>query len=114
LQEFVLRLKSPRPLSHAKVSAHAERSTIEPFFLGGTAAVVKGEQRMDLRNLKTPRQIVESCPALTMGGLRMLLFHSQTNGLEACVVRLGRKLVIDEAAFVEWLERRRAAAELKR
>src|ERR1700688_1161176 len=85
-----------------------------PAFLGETAVVVNGEQRMDLRNLKTPRQIIESCPALTMGGLRMLLFHSRTNGLEACVVRLGRKLVIDEAAFVEWLERRRADAEPKR
>jgi hypothetical protein len=59
---------------------------------------------MELRNLKTPRQIVESCPGLTMGGLRMLLFHSRTNGLETCVVRLGRKLLIDEAAFVGWLD----------
>jgi hypothetical protein len=71
-------------------------------------AARQGDQRMDLCNLKTPRQIVESCPGLTMGGLRMLLFHSRANGLEACVVRLGRKLLIDEAAFVNWLESRRA------
>lgn len=58
---------------------------------------------MELANLKTPRQIVDSCPGLTMGGLRTMLFHSRTNGLEACVVRLGRKLLIDEAAFVRWL-----------
>jgi len=58
---------------------------------------------MELANLKTPKQIVDSCPGLTMGGLRMLLFHSRTNGLEGCVVRLGRKLLIDEVAFVKWL-----------
>jgi hypothetical protein len=58
---------------------------------------------MELANLKTPRQIVESCPGLTMGGLRTMLFHSRTNGLEGCVVRLGRKLLIDEAEFVRWL-----------
>jgi hypothetical protein len=63
---------------------------------------------MQLNNLKSPKQIVEACPAMTMGGLRMLLFHSRTNGLESCVVRLGRKLLIDEVAFVRWLEELRA------
>jgi hypothetical protein len=58
---------------------------------------------MELANLKTPKQIVDACPGLTMGGLRTLLFHSRTNGLEGCVVRLGRKLLIDEAEFVRWL-----------
>jgi hypothetical protein len=58
---------------------------------------------MELANLKTPQQIADACPALTLGGLRRLLFHSRTNGLEACVVRLGRKLLIDEAAFLRWL-----------
>jgi hypothetical protein len=58
---------------------------------------------MELADLKTPRQIVDSCPGLTMGGLRMLLFHSRTNGLESCIVRLGRKLLIDDVAFVSWL-----------
>jgi hypothetical protein len=58
---------------------------------------------VELANLKTPRQIVDCCPGLTIGGLRAMLFHSRTNGLESCVVRLGRKLLIDEAAFVRWL-----------
>lgn len=69
---------------------------------------------MELANLKTPKQIVDSCPGLTMGGLRTLLFHSRTNGLEGCVVRLGRKLLIDEAEFVRWLAtyRERPPAEV--
>jgi len=65
---------------------------------------------MQLNNLKSPKQIVEACPGMTMGGLRMLLFHSRTNGLESCVVRLGRKLLIDEVAFVKWLEELREQA----
>jgi len=65
---------------------------------------------MELANLKTPQQIVDSCPALTIGGLRMMLFHSRTNGLESCVVRLGRKLLIDEAAFLRWLTTQRGRA----
>jgi hypothetical protein len=65
---------------------------------------------MELHNLKTPKQIVECCPGMTIGGLRMLLFHSRTNGLESCVVRLGRKLLIDEAAFVQWLDGMREQA----
>jgi hypothetical protein len=58
---------------------------------------------MELAHLMTPRQIVDSCPGLTMGSLRTLLFHSRTNGLESCIVRIGRKLLIDEAAFISWL-----------
>jgi hypothetical protein len=50
-----------------------------------------------------------------MGGLRTLLFHSRTNALEGCVVRLGRKLLIDEAGFVRWLSiyRERRPAEVR-
>ena len=63
---------------------------------------------MRLENLKTPSQIVESCPGLTIGSLRKLLFHSRTNGLEKrCIYRIGRKLLIDEAEFVEWLGERK-------
>ena len=69
---------------------------------------------MELANLKTPQQIADTCPGLTMGGLRRLLFHSRTNGLEGCVVRLGRKLLIDEAAFLRWLagERERPSSPI--
>lgn len=69
---------------------------------------------MELNHLKSPKQIVDACPGITMGGLRMLLFHSRTNGLESCLVRLGRKLLIDEVAFVKWLEELREQEPGKR
>ena len=38
-----------------------------------------------------------------IGGLRHLLFHRRSNGFERAVVRSGRRLLIDEAAFFECL-----------
>lgn len=37
------------------------------------------------------------------GGLRHLVFFSDTNGFDKVVVRAGRRILIDEAAFFEWL-----------
>ena len=42
----------------------------------------------------------------------MMLFHSQTNGLESCIVRLGRKILIDEVAFVRWLTSQQERARI--
>lgn len=37
------------------------------------------------------------------GGLRYLIFHEKTNGFSPCVVRVGRTVLIDEQAFLEWM-----------
>ncbi len=37
------------------------------------------------------------------GGLRYLIFHEKTNGFSQCVVRVGKSVLIDEDAFVEWM-----------
>jgi hypothetical protein len=39
-----------------------------------------------------------------IGGLRHLIFYERTNGFEKCVRRVGRRVLIDEAAFFEWVE----------
>ena len=54
--------------------------------------------------LLTVQQFCEKHRAFTPGGLRWLLFHRHTNGLEQAVVRLGRRLLLDEAAFFVWLQ----------
>jgi hypothetical protein len=36
------------------------------------------------------------------GGLRHLIFHARENGFSAAVVRIGRRVLIDEAAFFTW------------
>ncbi len=38
-----------------------------------------------------------------VGGLRHLIFHEHTNGFHKCVRRVGRRVLIDEEAFFEWV-----------
>jgi len=64
--------------------------------------------------LLTVRQFSEKHPAFTQGAIRQLVFASQPrktsrgpipgNGLKPAIVRLGRKVLIDEALFFEWLD----------
>lgn len=37
-------------------------------------------------------------------GLRHLVFYEDTNGFHKCVKRVGRRVLIDEKAFFEWLK----------
>lgn len=37
-----------------------------------------------------------------IGGLRHLIFHEKTNGFSDCLVRVGRRVLIDEDKFFEW------------
>jgi hypothetical protein len=38
-----------------------------------------------------------------LGGLRHLIFHAKSNGFSKCVCRVGRRVLIDEAAFFDWV-----------
>ncbi len=59
-----------------------------------------------LGKLKTAKQIVAACPALTKDSLKKMMFLSQTNGLEEHLLRLGRRVLFDEQGFLDWLRRR--------
>ena len=37
------------------------------------------------------------------GGLRYLIFNAETNGFNTVIKRCGRRVLIDEAAFFEWV-----------
>ena len=39
-----------------------------------------------------------------LGGLRHLVFHANSNGFERVVKRVGRRILIDEQAFFEWVD----------
>jgi hypothetical protein len=68
--------------------------------------------------LLTVKQFSEKHPAFTQGSLRFQIFNSsprksslgviQGNGLHSALVRLGRKVMIDEHRFFEWLETQNA------
>lgn len=38
-----------------------------------------------------------------LGGLRHLIFHASTNGFSAAIRRVGRRVLIDEKAFFDWV-----------
>jgi hypothetical protein len=42
-----------------------------------------------------------------IGGLRHLIFFEKTNGFAHCIVRVGRRVLIDEEKFFEWAFRRK-------
>jgi hypothetical protein len=54
----------------------------------------------------TVRQLTKRHPAFSDGCLRWLLYNSQTNGLQAsgAIIRIGRKIIIDEALFLSWVK----------
>ncbi len=43
------------------------------------------------------------------GGLRHLVFHAETNGFKNVIRRIGRRVLIDEAAFFDWARSQRGA-----
>lgn len=61
-------------------------------------------QRPAPRQLRTVQQFCQANPAFTTGGLRWLLFHRQTNGLEQAILKVGRRVLIDEEKFFAWLD----------
>ncbi len=66
------------------------------------------------RALLTVRQFAEKHPAFQQGSLRNLIFLAESrntskgkiagNGLDAALVRIGRKVLIDEAKFFNWID----------
>lgn len=59
--------------------------------------------------------VVQFCkrhPAFTVGGMRHLLFFNPEGMREACIVRFGRRVLIDEAAFFAWLRANRGRTNL--
>ncbi len=38
------------------------------------------------------------------GGLRHLIFYANTNGFDRVIRRVGRRVLIDEAAFFQWVD----------
>lgn len=41
-----------------------------------------------------------------LGGLRYMIFHGEQNGFNHCLARVGRRVLIDERKFFEWVEQK--------
>lgn len=62
------------------------------------------EQVMNTPTLLTIRQFCEQNPAFNEGGIRFLIFNKKHNGFDQCIVRVGRKILINVTAFFRWLD----------
>lgn len=70
--------------------------------------------------LLTVRQFAERHPAFQQGSLRNLIFLAESrktskgaiqgNGLDVALVRIGSKVLIDEAKFFAWIDAQQVAA----
>lgn len=60
----------------------------------------------------TVQQFTAKHQAFTVGGIRGLIFNEDKNGLakSGAIVRIGRKVLIDEAKFFEWVQEQNKAA----
>lgn len=53
----------------------------------------------------TVRQWTEQFSWPPLGGLKHLIFHAKSNGFDAVIRRVGRRILIDEVAFQAWMEK---------
>jgi len=58
----------------------------------------------------TFKQAAKKYPAFSEAALRWLRFNGTQNGFDACVIKLGRRVLLDTASFERWLEGHRAEA----
>lgn len=45
-----------------------------------------------------------------LGGLRHLVFNAATNGFAPCIRKVGKRILISEVDFFEWIESQNAKA----
>ncbi len=45
-----------------------------------------------------------------LGGLRYLVFHAKSNGFDKVIRRVGRRILLDEPSFFEWVEEQNSQA----
>ena len=60
---------------------------------------------MDNIKYLSPKQLIETGKySLTIGQLRHLLLYRHKNGLEIAIRKIGKRLVIREDEFIQWIE----------
>lgn len=55
-------------------------------------------------NYLTVKQMAAKHPAFSEASLRYHIFHETKNGIDKVIKRIGRKILIDEDLFFQWLE----------
>ena len=58
-------------------------------------------------SFSTVKQTAEKHPAFTQNSLRWIIFNSKLNGATSFIRKVGRKVLIDDDAFVCWIDAHR-------
>lgn len=64
-----------------------------------------------MANFLTVKQTAQRFPAFSEASLRFYIFHEKSNGLTKAIRRVGRKILISEPMFIEWLEGQNGGAK---
>lgn len=57
------------------------------------------------KSYMTVKQVPERYPAFTEASIRWLIFHQAQNGFDTVIRKVGKRILIDEEAFIEWIEK---------
>ncbi len=58
----------------------------------------------------TIKQLSQKYPAFPEGGLRYLVFNADKNNLASAIIRVGRKVLLEESAFLDWINNQNGRA----
>ena len=69
-------------------------------------STLSAENQQTARAYLTVQQFIKRHAAFTNGGLRYLIFNEHSNGLakSGAIVRIGRKVLINDDKFFAWVE----------
>ena len=86
--------------------------TLKPSYPVPVTAPAVAQLPAPARVVLTVKQLTEQQPGLTEGGIRWDLFNRDKNGLvkSGAVLRRGRKILIDPALYLDWLNENRERA----
>lgn len=64
-------------------------------------------------NYLTVKQVAIKHPAFSESSLRYHIFHEHSNGLTKAIRRIGKKILINEALFIDWIDQQNGQGGLK-
>jgi hypothetical protein len=64
---------------------------------------------VDYQALRTVKRLAAEAPWVTEAKLRWWIFHAESNGLNAALIKIGGRVYIDRTEFNRWLEAQRLA-----
>lgn len=106
LQLLELALQAER--ERLKLAARVDELAARVETLSGGAVDAAPVSPASGRRWLTVRQVAEAYPCFTTGGLRHLIFFASANGFNACIRRLGRRILLDTASLDAWIDRQGA------